>query len=139
MSPEYTYDYAIIRVMPRVERGERINAGVILSCADLHFLEARIELDAPAVLALDPGADLEVIRAGLAMFPVVCRGGPDAGPIGELPDRGRFRWLVSPRSTIVQTSPVHTGRTRDPAACLERLMDTVVRRAAMPSQTKEAR
>jgi hypothetical protein len=75
---EYTYDYAIIRVVPRVERGERINAGVILSCADLHFLEARSELDAPAVLALDP-ADVEVIRANLAVIPVVCRGGPEAG------------------------------------------------------------
>jgi hypothetical protein len=95
---EYTYDYAIIRVVPRVERGEQINAGVILSCADLHFLEARIELDAPAVLALDPAADVEVIRANLAIIPVVCRGGPEAGPIGELPDGARFRWLVSPRS-----------------------------------------
>ena len=135
MSAEYTYDYAIIRVVPRVERGERINAGVILSCAELQFLEARIELDAAAVLALDPAADLDVIRAGLAMIPVVCRGGPEAGPIGELPDRGRFRWLVSPRSTIVQTSPVHTVRTRDPAACLERLMEMVVRRQAVPSRT----
>ena len=72
----------------------------------------------------------EVIRANLAIIPVVCRGGPEAGPIGELPDRARFRWLVSPRSTIVQTSPVHTGRTDDAAACLEHLMDTVVRRPA---------
>jgi hypothetical protein len=132
---EYTYDYAIIRVVPRVDRGERINAGVILSCVDLQFLEARIELDAPAVLALDRAADVEVIRANLAMIPVVCRGGPDAGPIGELPDRARFRRLVSPRSTIVQTSPVHTGRTHDPAARLEHLMDTVVRRAPVPSPT----
>jgi hypothetical protein len=135
VSAEYTYDYAIIRVVPRVDRGERMNAGVILSCADLGFLEARVELDAAAVLALDPAADVEVIRANLAMIPTVCRGGPDAGPIGELPDRARFRWLVSPRSTIVQTSPVHTGRTHDPAGCLERLMDAVVRRAEVPSQT----
>ena len=135
MSAEYTYDYAIVRVVPRVERGERINAGIILSCADLQFLDARIELDAPAVRALDPAADVELIRANLAMIPVVCRGGPDAGSIGELPHRARFRWLVSPRSTIVQTSRVHTGRTHDPAACLEHLMDTVVRRASVPSHT----
>jgi hypothetical protein len=128
VSAEYTYDYAIVRVVPRVERGERINAGVILSCPDLQFLEAGIELDATAVLALDPGADVEAMRANLAIIPVVCRGGAEAGPIGALPDRARFRWLVSPRSTVVQMSPVHTGRTSDPGACLERLMDKVVRR-----------
>ena len=128
MSAEYTYDYAIVRVVPRVDRGERINAGVILSCADLRFLDARIELDRAAVLALDPVADLDIIRENLAMIPIVCRGGPAAGPIGELSPRARFRWLVSPRSTIVQMSPVHTGRTSDPDAALERLMDRVVRR-----------
>ncbi len=133
MPAEYTYDYAIVRVVPRVERGERINAGVILSCPDLDFLEARIELDGPAVLALDPEADLDIIRANLAIIPVVCRGGPAAGPIGELPGRARFRWLVSPRSTIVQMSPAHTGRTGDPPACLERLIETVVRRRTKDS------
>ena len=128
MSAEYTYDYALIRVVPRVERGEQLNAGVILSCADLEFLDARIELDEAAVLALDPSADLEVLRANLATIPLVCRGGAAAGPIGELPARGRFRWLVSPRSTIIQPSAVHTGRTSDPAACLEHLVETLVRR-----------
>jgi hypothetical protein len=125
---EHTYDYAIIRAVPRVDRGERINAGVILSCPDVGFLEARIELDVAALLALDPAADVEVFGATLAIFPLVCRGGADAGPIGELPQRARFRWLVSPRSTIVQVSAVHTGRTSDPAASLAHLMDTVVRR-----------
>jgi hypothetical protein len=125
---EHTYDYAVIRVVPRVERGEQVNVGVILSCADVDFLEAAIEMDDAAVLALDPGADLETIRANLATIPLVCRGGAEAGPIGELPPRGRFRWLVSPRSTIIQPSPVHTGRTHDPAACLQRLMDRLVRR-----------
>ena len=128
MSAEHTYDYAVIRVVPRVERGEQINAGVILSCPDLEFLEARIELDEAALLAIDPTVDLEALHANLTTIPAVCRGGPDAGPIGALPPRGRFRWLVSPRSTVVQPSPVHTGRTSNPAACLERLMDTVVRR-----------
>jgi hypothetical protein len=125
---EYTYDYAIIRVVPRVERGERINVGVILSCADLEFLDARIELDVPRLVALDPTVDVETMRANLAIIPAVCRGGEDAGPIGALPQRGRFRWLVSPRSTIIQMSPVHTGRTHDPAAALDRLVGRVVKR-----------
>ena len=127
MPAEYTYDYAIVRVVPRVERGERMNVGVILSCPDLSFLEARIEVDEARLLALDPKVDLDTMRASLSTIPVVCRGGAEAGPIGELSQRGRFRWLVSPRSTIIQTSPVHTGRTTDPAACLERLLDKVVR------------
>jgi hypothetical protein len=125
---DYTYDYAVIRVVPRVDRGEQVNAGVILSCADVDFLDARIDLDEAVLLALDPGVDLQAVRAALATIPAICRGGVEAGPIGELPPRGRFRWLVSPRSTIVQPSPVHTGRTSDPAACLERLMDQLVRR-----------
>ena len=130
MAAELTYDYAIIRVVPRVERGEQINVGVILSCVDGEFLEARIELDTERLLALDPGIDVAAIRGLLATIPAVCKGGPDAGPIGELPPRGRFRWLVSPRSTIIQTSPVHTGRTTDPVAALERLLDTMVRHSA---------
>ena len=128
MAAEYTYDYAIVRIVPRVERGEQINVGVILSCPDVDFLDARIELDEPRLLALDPTVDLELMRANLETIPKVCRGGSEAGPIGELPSRGRFRWLVSPRSTMIQTSPVHTGRTSDPAACLEQLVERVVRR-----------
>jgi hypothetical protein len=124
---EQTYDYAIIRVVPRVERGETINVGVILSCPSLDFLEARIELDPSRLLAIDPSADVEATRANLEMIPRVCRGGPDAGAIGELPQRSRFHWLVSPRSTIIQLSPVHTGRTSDPGKALERLMETMVR------------
>jgi Protein of unknown function (DUF3037) len=127
VSAEYTYDYAIVRIVPRVERGERINAGVILSCPEVNYLDARIELDEARLRALDPGVDMEALRASLATIPVVCRGGPDAGPIGELPQRGRFRWLVSPRSTMVQMSPVHTGRTTDPATCLDRLIERIVR------------
>jgi DUF3037 family protein len=124
---EYTYDYAIVRVVPRVQRGEMMNVGVILSCADLDFLGAAIEPDEARLRALDPAIDLEAVRTHLATIPVICRGGAAAGPIGDLPPRGRFRWLVSPRSTIIQTSAVHTGRTVDPAACLERLMDQMVR------------
>ena len=133
MRADHTYDYAIVRVVPRVERGEQINVGVILSCVDEAFLEARIEIDEARLLALDPSLDLEAIRKGLAAIPTVCAGGAEAGPIGEMPPRGRFRWLVSPRSTIIQTSPVHTGRTTDPAAALERLFETMVKRARGPA------
>jgi hypothetical protein len=125
---ECTYDYAIIRVVPHVDRGEQVNVGVILSCADTDFLDARVEVDEALLRALDPAIDLEALQANLAVIPAVCKGGPEAGPIGRLPARGRFRWLVAPRSTIVQPSAVHTGRTSDPAACLERLMARVVRR-----------
>src|SRR3954471_10713144 len=127
VSAEHTYDYAVIRVVPRVQRGEMINVGVILSCDGLGFLEASIEPDEARLLALDPAVDLEAIRAHLAAIPAICKGGRDAGPIGELPARGRFRWLVSPRSTVIQTSPVHTGRTDNPAAALERLVAQMVR------------
>jgi len=132
---EYTYDYAIIRVVPRVERGELINVGVILSCPDVEFLEARIEFDASRLLALDATLDVEATRANLDSIPVVCRGGAEAGPIGELPQRSRFHWLVSPRSTIIQFSPVHTGRTDDPGTALARLLDTMVRQDA-PSRPR---
>jgi hypothetical protein len=124
---ELTYDYVVVRVVPRVERGEQVNVGVILSCVDGDYLEARIEVDAARLLALAPALDLEAVRTGLAVIPLVCAGGPPAGPIGELPARGRFRWLASPRSTMIQTSPVHTGRTTDPPAALARLFDTMVR------------
>lgn len=126
MSAEVSYDYVVVRVVPRVERGERINVGVVLSCVDSEVLDCRIELDEARLLALDPGADLEAVRAALAVIPRVCAGGADAGDIGALPARGRFRWLASPRSTMVQTSPVHTGRTTDPAATLERLFRALV-------------
>lgn len=128
MSAEYTYDYAIIRVVPRVDRGEQINVGVILSCPDATFLDARIELDEALLLALDPSVDVATVQANLSVIPAVCRGGADAGPIGALDALSRFRWLVSPRSTMIQPSAVHTGRTSDPARCLEYLMDRVVRR-----------
>ena len=127
MSTELAYDYAIVRVVPRVERGEQVNVGVILSCVDGDFLEARVEVDPARLLALDPALDLDAIQAALDAIMTVCAGGPAAGPIGALPPRGRFRWLVSPRSTVIQMSPVHTGRTTDPAAALERLLDTMVR------------
>ena len=128
MSAEHTYDYAIIRVVPRVERGEMINVGVVLSCPAGDYLDAGVEVDEPRRRALDAKQDIDAIRAHLASIPAICRGGADAGPIGSLPQRNRFHWLVSPRSTIIQMSPVHTGRTGNPAAALDKLMDTMVRR-----------
>lgn len=128
MPAEHTYDYAVIRVVPRVDRGEQVNVGVILSCADAGYLDARIELDEPLLLALDPQLDLAALRENLTIIPAVCRGGADAGPIAALDPRARFRWLVAPRSTIIQPSPVHTGRTSDPERCLEHLMERMVRR-----------
>jgi hypothetical protein len=130
VAADYTYDYAIVRVVPRVERGEQINVGVVLSCVDGDYLDARIEIDPVRIRALDPTLDIDQLRASLAHINLVCAGGPEAGPIGELPPRARFRWLASPRSTIIQMSPVHTGRTSDLAAALERLVATMVRPAA---------
>jgi hypothetical protein len=128
VSAEFTYDYAIVRVVPRIDRGEQMNAGVILSCADSEYLDARVELDATMLTALDPDVDVAAVRAHLGLIPIVCRGGPEAGTIGALPARQRFRWLVSPRSTIIQTSPIHSGRTADPPACLDHLFAKLVRR-----------
>jgi hypothetical protein len=117
-----------VRVVPRVERGEYVNAGIILSCDVERFLEAAIDLDEPALLALDPAVDLELIRRALAAIPAVCAGGADAGDLGRLSARERFHWLVAARSTMVQTSPVHTGRCSDLNSALDHLMATMVRR-----------
>lgn len=123
-----TYDYAAVRVVPRVERGEFVNAGIILSCDVERVLEARIELDEGALLALDADVDLELVRDSLATIPAICAGGAAGGPIGQLSARERFHWLVSPKSTIVQTSPVHTGQCTDLEAALQHLMNSMVRR-----------
>jgi hypothetical protein len=127
VSGERLYDYAVIRVVPRVERGEQVNVGVVLSCVDSEFLEARIELNEARLRALDPSVDLEAVRAALTTIERVCAGGTDAGPLGSLNGRERFRWVVSPRSTVVQVSPIHTGRAADPAAALQRLFEQMVR------------
>ncbi len=122
-----TYDYAVIRVVPRVDRGEFVNAGVILSCQKRGFLGAAIALDEAKLLALWPATDVALVRRHLAAIPVICAGEPGSGPIGALPPRARFHWLTARRSSIIQTSPVHTGRCGDPEATLARLLDTLVR------------
>ena len=128
-----TYDYAVIRVVPRVEREEFVNVGVIVSCQSSGLLEAGIELDEARVLALDPQLDLDTLRAHLAAIATICRGGPDSGPIGQLPPRARFHWLTARRISIIQVSPVHTGRSDDPASILEGLLQRMVRVAGATS------
>ena len=126
--PMLGYDYAIVRVLPRVERGEQINAGVILSCPASGYLRARFELDEAVLRCLAPDVELEPIRAALAGIEAVCAGGPAAGALGKLSARERFHWLVAPRSTSVQVSPVHTGRCDDLDVALEDLLRKLVRR-----------
>jgi DUF3037 family protein len=122
------FQYAIVRVVPRVERGEALNAGVVLFCRRLRFLAARTELDEPALAALSPGCDLAGLRTQLATIERVAAGDPAGGPIAALEPSERFHWLTAPSSTIVQPSPVHTGLTADPAAELDRLFDQLVAR-----------
>lgn len=127
-----TYDYAVVRVVPRVERGEFVNAGVVVSCQASGLLVAGIELDETRVRALDPHLDLDALRTHLDAIVRICRGDPDAGPIGRLPARARFHWLTALRSAVVQMSPVHTGRTSDPDGVLDRLLARMVRPLGPP-------
>jgi hypothetical protein len=122
----HTYDYAVVRVVPRVERGEFVNVGVIVSCDATGSLAARIELDPARVLALDPGADIEAIRTALAAIDAACAGSAAAGSLAKLSARERFHWLVAPRSAVIQTSPVHTGRTAEPGTVVDQLFATMV-------------
>ena len=138
MHDHFTYDYAIVRVVPKVDREEFVNVGVIVSCPPLEFLDARIELDEARLLALDSTVDLEAIRVHLATIPAICAGGGQAGPIGRLSRRERFHWLTAPKSTIIQMSPVHTGRCDNPAQVLEHLIETVVRPARTESRLGES-
>ena len=124
------FEYATIRVMPRVERGEFVNAGVVLFCRPRRFLAARTALNArhvTALTALAPDLDLEAVRRRLDHIHLVCAGSPEAGAIGRLPQFERFGWLVAPLSTVVQASPVHAGLCTDPADRLAWLFDTMVR------------
>lgn len=121
-----SFDYAIVRVVPRVERGEFLNAGVILFCSTRSFLEARIHLDRQRLKALAPSVDAATIESHLETIPLVCAGGPAAGPVGTLSQRERFHWLVAPRSTVIQMSPMHAGVHHDMRASLEKLFEKLV-------------
>ena len=120
------FEYALLRVVPRVERGEFVNAGVVLYCQEKRFLEAAIDLDPERLRLLDPRLDAETVRAHLEAARRVCAGGPGAGPIGLLPPVQRFGWLVAPRSTVLQPGPVHSGLTEDPGEALDHLLQTMV-------------
>ncbi|MGW4493129.1 DUF3037 domain-containing protein [Streptomyces sp. NPDC004376] len=121
------YEYALLRVIPRVERGERINAGVLVYCRAHDYVGARTHLDEARLLALDPGADVAGIRAALGAVERICAGGEGAGQAAGDDAGRRFRWLIAPRSAVVQPGPVHTGLTADPVAETERLLDLLVR------------
>ena len=123
------FQYAVLRVVPRVERGEAINAGVVVFCRQQQFLGARAELDEGLLDALAPGCDAAEVRAQLETLVAVAEGRPEGGHVAELPQSERFHWLTSPASTIVQPSAVHTGLTSDPEGELERLFEQLVRRA----------
>jgi hypothetical protein len=122
-----SFDYAVVRVVPRVEREEFVNAGVILFCRTRRFLAARVELDPDRLRALWPAVDVEEVQSHLAAIPRIAEGGKAAGPIGRLPQADRFHWLTAPRSTIVQVSPVHSGLCDDPNTELQHLVDIMVR------------
>lgn len=128
--PGPSFDYAVIRVVPRVDRGELINAGVILFCLQKDFLAARVEVDEARLRALWPGVDVDLVRQHLQAIPRICAGDPDAGPIARLSLRERFHWLVSPRSTMIQISPVHSGLCEHPESALDDLFAKMVRPAA---------
>jgi hypothetical protein len=123
------YSYAVVRVVPHVERGEFINAGVVLFARTKSFLEARIELDATRLNLLAPDASIEELQRHLDVFQRIAAGDPDAGSIAGMSQSERFHWLTSPRSTVIQTSPVHVGRCDDPEAALDDLLTRLVRRA----------
>ena len=121
-----SYDYAVLRIVPCAERGEFLNAGVILHSSEKAFLNCRVHLDQKRLTALWPDLDVELVQPHLEAFPRVCEGDPAAGPIARLSRRERFHWLVAPRSTIIQVSPVHSGVSSSPDQTLEELFQRLV-------------
>ncbi len=126
MHAHEVYDYAVVRVVPRVEREEFINAGVIFSCQRSGFLRAAMALDEVRLRALDPNVDLEAVHRHLGSIVAICEGRPEGGPIAQLPMRARFHWLTAKRSSIIQTSPIHMGLCQGTDVALERIMQRVV-------------
>jgi Protein of unknown function (DUF3037) len=135
MTEPQVFEYAVLRVVPRVDRGESINAGILVYCRPLRFLRARVDLDAERLLALDPAADVAAVRAALTAMAAVCDEPSQAGQPGQQDIGRRFRWLTAPRSTVVQPGPVHTGLTTDPAEETERLLNRLVRRLDDPGRS----
>jgi len=127
-APRKPFEYAIVRVVPRIERGESMNAGIVLMSRPRRFLGARVALDEGVLVALAPDCDPGVVRDHLAQVVAVAEGDAAGGPIARLSMAERFHWLVSPSSTVIQPSEVHTGLTDDPAATLDHLFRTLVRR-----------
>ena len=121
--PTTSYDYALIRVVPRVDRGEFINVGVVLFCRTERFLGALVEVDEERLRAIAPELDVDEVRRHVDSIPRLCAG---AGPVGEMGQADAFHWLVAPHSTIIQASPVHCGTCEEPFAALKYLMDTMV-------------
>ena len=121
-----TFEYAVLRVVPRVERGESLNAGVLVYCRQRDYLGSRVHLDADRLRALDPTADPDAIRRALQAAADVCAADPVSGAAGREALGSRFRWLTAPRSTVVQAGPVHTGLTDDPDAEADRLLQLLV-------------
>ncbi|MFW6693082.1 DUF3037 domain-containing protein [Streptomyces sp. MAR4 CNX-425] len=130
MSGREVFEYALLRVVPRIERGEQINAGVLVYCRTRSYLGVRTHLDERRLLALDPAVDVAGVRAALRGVAEVCCGGAQAGQAAGDDAGRRFRWLVAPRSTVVQPGPVHSGLTADPEAEAERLLELLVRAPA---------
>jgi len=126
MPEQHSFEYAILRVVPKVEREEFMNVGVILYCQSLGFLDAQFTLDEQRLYALSPGLEIQEIKKHLAAFCEICKGGPGGGPIGRLDMGSRFRWLTATRSTVLQCSKVHPGLTVDPATTLKNLHDRLV-------------
>lgn len=126
MHTRLSFDYAVLRIVPRVDRGEFINAGVVLHCPERAFLGVRIHLDEARLQALWPEAEIDLIRQHLQAFPRVSAGQSDGGPIAQLSRRQRFHWLVAPRSTMIQVSPMHSGLCEEPEAALESLFARLV-------------
>jgi Protein of unknown function (DUF3037) len=135
MPARSSFDYAVIRVVPRVERGECVNVGVVVFCRQRAFLGMRVELNRPRVLALAPDLDLALVARYLQGMERICAGDPDGGPIARLSQAERFHWLVSPSSTMIQPSPVHSGLCERPAETLEELMAELVRVPAAEAST----